>query len=139
MINDIRKYIDEQIKLVDSELIAWENDLFGNNDQSKPRAEKYYNLAIGNNSPTRDGNSFWDNIEITLDIYSGESRDLIGAFDALYDKALEIKNCIINPEYYLNNYRFNDIEVISMLPNEQLDNDNSLWIRIEFIIRKNYL
>lgn len=139
MIADIRAYFDEQIKKVDPNLEPWKEDLFGNNDQSKPRAERYYNLAIGDNFNTRDGNSFWDNITVNLDLYSGEQRDLITAFDSLYDKAIDIKNCIINPEDYSDGFRFNDIEINSMIPQEQAENDNSLWIRLEFTVRKNFL
>lgn len=136
MISDIRSYFSTQIALVDPDLIAWETDVFGNNDQSKPRAEKYYNLVIGNNTPERDGNSHWDNYDVTLDIYAPESTDIIGTFDALYNKAIQIKNELIN----WNNYNgvLNDIEFTLAEPLEEETNDNSLKVRLNFIVRFNY-
>ena len=113
-----------------------EKDLFGNNDQSKPRAEKYYNLIIGVNNGERDGNSHWDNFDVSLDIYAPESSDIIGSFDAVYDKAIQIKNELIN----WNNYNgvLNDIEFTLAEPLEEETNDNSLKVRLNFIVRLNY-
>jgi hypothetical protein len=136
MISDIRAYFDEQITMVDADLLAEDNDLFGNNDTSKPQAEKYYNLVIGVNNASRDGNSHWDAIDAALEIYSPETVDLVTAFDALYDKAIDIKNCIIDTKNY--NQRFNDIELILMQPLEEVTNDNLIRIRLEFIVRRNF-
>jgi len=135
MITDIRDYFNNRIIEVDPDLLPWENDLFGNNDQSKPRAEKYYNLVVGGNSPSRDGNSYWDNLDVTLDIYSGETTDLINTFNSLYEKAIYIKNKVICMQNYSD--LFNDIEVISIEPQEQPTNDNSLLVRLEFTVRRN--
>jgi len=136
MISDIRAYFNEQVIMVDPDLLAYENDLFGNNDTTEPRAEKYYNLVIGVNTPSRDGNSHWDEINTQLTIHSEETTDLIGAFDALYDKAIDIKDCIIDTKNY--NQRFNDIEFILLEPIEELTNDNSIKVRLEFIVRRNF-
>lgn len=136
MISDIRAYFDTQIKEVDADLTAWETDLFGNNDQSKPRAEKFYNLIIGNNNPVRDGNSHWDNYDVSLDIFTSESRDLINTFDAVYDKAIQIKNELINWKNYNN--VLNDIEFTLAEPLEEETNDNLIKVRLNFIVRLNY-
>ena len=136
MISDIRSYIDTIILSVDPTMVAWEGDLFGNNDESKPRSEKYYNLIIGNNSPTRESNSFTDNIDISLDIFTYEQRDLIGMFDAVYDKAMDIKNQLTLAQNYNN--IFNDIEFTLAEPIESDDNDNSIKIRLNFTVRLNY-
>jgi hypothetical protein len=122
--------------MVDPDLLAYEKDLFGNNDISKPQAEKYYNLIIGVNNSSRDGNSHWDAIDTTLELYSPETTDLITAFDALYDKAIDVKNCIIDTKNY--NQQFNDIELILMEPLEEVTNDNLIKVRLEFIIRRNF-
>lgn len=137
MITDIRDYFHQRIIEVDADLLAWESDLFGNNDQSKPRAEKYYNLIVGNNSPSRDGNSYWDNIEVSLEIYTGETTDLITAFNSLYEKAIAIKNAVVCMQNYNN--LFSDIEVTLIEPQEQPTNDNSLLVRLEFIVRRNLI
>ena len=136
MISDIRSYFDTWIKEVDPLVIPWETDLFGNNDQSKPRAEKYYNLVIGNNNPLRDGNSHWDNYNVTLDIFAAETRDVLSSFDAVYDKAIQIKNELINWKNY--NDVLNDIEFTLAEPTEEESNDNVIKIRLNFIVRFNY-
>lgn len=141
MITDIRSYFDTQIKAVDPDLVAWESDLFGNNDQSEARADKYYNLFIGDLTPSRGGNYHRDVISVTLDIYSGEVRDLYTTFDSLYDKALDIKNCIIDTKNYNTQIEagtWSDIEFTLATPIEEDSNDNSIRIRLEFNIIRNF-
>ena len=136
MISDIRAYFDARVKDIDPTLIAWEEDLFGNNDQSEVREDKYYNLVIGTNTPTRDGNSHWDNFSVLLDIYAQGERDFISAYDAAYDKAIQIKNCIIDWKNY--DGVFNDIEFTLAEPIEDDTNDFSVKMRLNFIVRLNY-
>lgn len=134
--SEIRNFFDTQIKTIDPLLNAWDQDLFGNNDINKPQAQKYYNLIIGNNNPTRDGNSHWDRFEVFLDIYSGIERDRLSSFDAVYDKSINIKNEIIDEKNYNN--ILNDVEFVSAEPLEETDNDNSMKIRLNFIVSLNY-
>ena len=136
MISTIRGYFDTQIKLVDPTIEAWVDDLFGNNDQSTPRADKYYNLVAGVCTGDRDGNSHWEDYAVALDVFSTESRDRITSFDAVYDKAISIKNALICRKSY--NTILNDIEFVNAEPIEELDNDNSIKVRLNFIVRFNY-
>ena len=136
MISTIRSYFDTQIKVVDPNINAWDEDLFGNNDQSKPRADKYYNLIVGTCTGSRDGNSDWEDYNIFLDIFSLENRDILTAFDAVYDKAIDIKNQLICRANYNN--ILNDIEFLNAEPLEDPTNDNSVKVRLNFIVRFNY-
>ena len=136
MISTIRSYFDTQIKVVDPNINAWDEDLFGNNDQSKPRADKYYNLIVGTCTGSRDGNSDWEDYNIFLDIFSLENRDILTAFDAVYDKAIDIKNQLICRANYNN--ILNDTEFLNAEPLEDPTNDNSVKVRLNFIVRFNY-
>ena len=134
MITQIRSYFDSQVKKVDSALNAWNKDLFGNNDLTKNQADKYYNLIIGVLSSERDGNGIIDSFNITLDIYVSSKRDIISAFDELYTKAIAIINEIIDPQNI--NANFSDILNNSIEPLEEESNDNTIKMRLEFILRK---
>ena len=134
MITQIRSYFDSQVKKVDSALNAWNKDLFGNNDLTKNQADKYYNLIIGVLSSERDGNGIIDSFNITLDIYVSSKRDIISAFDELYTKAIAIRNEIIDPQNI--NANFSDILNNSIEPLEEESNDNTIKMRLEFILRK---
>ena len=134
MITQIRSYFASQVKTVDSALNAWNKDLFGNNDLTKNQADKYYNLIIGVLSSERDGNGIIDSFNITLDIYVSSKRDIISAFDELYTKAIAIRNEIIDPQNI--NANFSDILNNSIEPLEEESNDNTIKMRLEFILRK---
>ena len=135
MIADIRSYFDTQVKAVDADLNAFSNDVFGNNDLSKNQASKYYNLIIGNMSSERDGNGITHTFEIFLDIYVTSKRDILNAFDGLYDKALAIRNEIIDPQN-INSANFSDIVNLNIEPIEEETNDKTVRMRLEFNLRK---
>ena len=137
-ITNIRTYFNTQILTVDSTLLPWEDDVFGNNDESKPQAEKYYNLVIGDNIPSREDNNYWDAFDVTLDLYALLSTDYTLSFDTMYDIAINIKNELINPVNYGSLSVFNDIIVNQMIPIEDVDNDNAMKISLNFTVRINY-
>jgi hypothetical protein len=132
----IRSYFDTQINIVDATISAWNEDLFGNNEESNAISAKYYNLIVGKCRGDRDGNSHWEEYDISLDVFALEARDVLTTFDAVYDKAISIKNELINHKNYNNT--LNDIEFIEAEPIEDADNDNSIKIRLNFIVRFNY-
>lgn len=135
MISSIRSYFDARVKAVDSTLNAWDKDLFGNNDLTKNQAYKYYNLIIGVMNSDRDGNGINDSFNIALEIYVSTKRDILSSFDELYDKALLIRNEVIDPKN-INNANFSDILNVLIEPLEEETNDNTLKMRLEFILRK---
>lgn len=136
-ISDLRTYFDTQILKIDSTLSPWQEDVFGNNDESKPQAEKYYNLTFGNNIPSREDNNYWDECIIILDLYTLLSTDYISSFDNAYDLAINVKNEIINPINY-NAFAFNDITADLIEPIEDVNNDNAMKISLNFTVRINY-
>jgi len=137
-LNDIRTYFNTQIVEIIPNILPWEEDVFGNNDESKPQAEKFYNLVIGDNTPVREDNTFWDTFAITLDLYTLMDRDYITSFDDAYDQAVNVKNEIIFPPNYNGVIILNDITCTNMSPIEDSTNDNAMKISLNFIVRLNY-
>lgn len=139
MISDIRSYLDVQVKAIDPDLIPWDEDLFGNNDVNNAEIEKYYNVIFGPLTNTRDSNNFTDNVPVQLDIWACLSNDAITDYNTLYDKAILIKNCIIYP-VNVNDplYGFNDIELVSIEPIEELTSDKTFKMRLSFIVRNSF-
>jgi hypothetical protein len=135
MISNIRSYFDTQVKAIDPSINAWSKDLFGNNDLSKHQASNYYNLIIGPMESEKDGNGIQDNFQVFLDIYVSTKRDILTSFDELYDKAILIRNEVIDP-VNINNANFSDIVNLSIEPIEEESNDKTVKMRLEFNIRK---
>ena len=131
MIRDIRDYFDTQIKKVDSEIIEYTKDVFGNNDTHKGRSSKTYNLVIGPSSLVRDSNAFTDEFDITLTIWVSSKRDIQAEYDNSYDKSIDIRNNVICP-IDVRASGFSDIEAISIVPSEEDTNDNTIRFDMEF-------
>lgn len=137
-IADIRTYFNTQILEIEPTLLAWEEDVFGNNDESKPQAEKYYNLVVGANSPSREDNTFWDEFDVNLELYTLMSTDYVTSYDTAYDLAINVKNELINPVNYGALDVFNDITANLITPIEDEDNDNAMKMSLNFTVRINY-
>jgi hypothetical protein len=137
-ITNIRNYFNTQILALDPDLLPWTEDVFGNNDESKPQAEKYYNLVIGINTPIREDNNYWDEIDVTLDLYTLMTTDYQLSFDTAYDLAINVKNELINPISYGSLSVLNDIVVNEITPIEDANNDNAMKISLNFTVRINY-
>lgn len=137
-ISNIRDYFNTQILKIDADLLPWQDDVFGNNDESKPQSSKYYNLIVGDNIPDREDNTFWDEIDLTLDLYTLMSTDYVTSFDTIYDFAINVKNELINPLNYGDLSVFNDILVNQISPIEDENNDNAMKISLNFTVRINY-
>lgn len=134
MITAIRNFFDLKIKEIDADLNAWEKDLFGNNDLNKAQADKYYNLIIGTTNIEKDGQGLFIQTNVVLEIYSSFKRDLVTNFDSLYDKAYQVMDNIVHPASY--NGTFTDVTSSSIEPIEENTNDNSIKMRIQFLVRK---
>lgn len=137
MIAEIRTYFHDRIIEVDPLVQKYESDLFGNNDESLPQADKYYNLILGDISSDRNGNSHSDTMRVELDIYGNAKRNIYESFGELYEKAWEIKKQIICP-VHLYQTIISDIEPITMSPEELIDNDKAIKIRLTFNVRIDY-
>lgn len=137
-ISNIRDYFNTQILKIDADLLPWSEDVFGNNDESKAQSEKYYNLVIGLNTPEREDNNYWDELDITLDLYTLMSTDYVTSFDNAYNLAINVKNELINPINYGDMAVFNDILANRISPIEDSTNDNAMKISLNFTVRINY-
>jgi len=136
MITNIRTYFNDRVIECDPDLTAWSDDVFGNNNETKSRAERFYNLIIGNTASFRNGTDHGNDVNVVLELFTSQARDKIAEFDALYDKALMIKNTLIFKQNYNN--IFTDIEAGNIEPIEEDGNDNAFKIRLEFIIRERF-
>lgn len=139
-VKEIRDYFNQQIIEVDAEIKPWQRDVFGNNDVSKPQAQNFYNLVIGASVAVRTGNGVYDEYEVTLIIWDTSKRDVLNAFDTLYDKSLQIRNNIICAidVYKDGQNTFVDIEPLTITPSEELTNDNTIKIEMAFTVRKGF-
>ena len=141
MINGIRDYIDARVKEVDSNLEAWPEDAFGNNDVKAREANNYYNFFFGSLSNERGSNFIDDIVPGFIDIWStntSRSRTLQD-FDNLYQKAFDIyKNvtCLQNLKGMEDS--FTTIQLVSITPIEEETSDSTFKMRIEFNIVKSF-
>ena len=97
MICEIRDYFDARVKAEDSELDAYQDDVFGNNTLNTTQAEKNYNLIIGPLSITRLDEGWVDAVEVTLDLYSSNGACVYDDYRELYCKAIRVKDDSIDP------------------------------------------
>ena len=137
MIAEIRSYVDSAVKSVDSTLKAYTKDLFGNNDVTKNQAVNNYNLIIGSLTHSDDGEGFNQTIPCTLDLYSKSVRDIKTSFDDLYEKAISVSHCLIDPAE-VNGQAFSMVIMQGIEPIEQDTNDNAIKMRLSFIIRTDF-
>lgn len=135
MISDIRLYVDAAVKSVDSTLEPFNKDLFGNNEVTKTQAVNNYNLILGTLEHEKDANGFSQVIPCELDIYAKSVRDVITSYDSLYEKAIEISHCLVEPSS-IYAAQFTDLEFLTIEPIEESTNDNAIKMRLSFNIRK---
>ena len=135
MISDIRQYFDTQIKLVDAEIEAFDLDVFGDNEPDSAWPEKYYNLVVGQTTIAYEGNHVFKALPIRVDLYGRRGRDVIGLFDEIYEKALQIADCVIEPIAMKNQSVFDDIEATLVAPVALDTDDQNVKIEISFIVQ----
>ena len=137
MIQDIIDYIKARILEIDPDLIHWEYDVFGNNDDSTAEAEKFYNIIIGELDPNRDGNGLSFTFPVDVTIGQEVGSDFLNGFAGVYDKGIDIGLNIVDPKniYTYNNCQFSDIELIKISPEEQKTNDSVVSCRLQFNLK----
>lgn len=137
MISGIRAFVDNAVKSVDPTLEPFSSDVFGNNDVTKTQAVNNYNLIFGTLDHDYDGNGFNQVVPCTLDIYAKSVRDIVSSFDSLYEKAISISHCLIDP-VAINSQDFSVLTMQSIEPIEETTNDNAIKMRLSFIVRTDY-
>ncbi len=138
MIREIRDYFDTQIKKVDTDIVEWIGDVFGNNDIHEGKSSRNYNLVIGPSVLIRDGNAFTDEYDVSLTVWATK-RDIQSEFDILYDKVIEIRNNVICPiDVRASDAGFSDIEAIGIVPSEEETSDDTIRFDMEFKARVDF-
>lgn len=136
IISDLRNYFDLQVKAIDPDIEGFKDDVFGNNDNYKNKADKYYNLSIGDLNSTKDGNGLDDVFSLTLDVFTSSKTKVQNSFDTLYEKAILIRDKVVCPKNY--NGIFSDVICDSITPEEELTNDKYIKMRLQLQVRVAY-
>jgi len=139
--NTIRSYIDARVKEVDAGLEPWQEDVFGNNDNTAREAEYYYNLFYGSMFNDRFPNYINDTLPTFIDIWvTNSSRTTaIQDFDNLYQKAFDIyKNVTCLAKLKGLEDDFTTIQLVGITPIEDESSDSTFRMRIEFSIVKSF-
>jgi hypothetical protein len=137
MIAAIRSYFKARINEVDQDLRQID-DPIGDDDLSRVNLDCKYKVLFGDNSPFYTGNSYGESFSVSIEIYEKSKQVQIDAFDALYSKALLIKNCIISPLLVKTQTVFNDIEVQSVTMETLNTNDKTFKATINLTVRADF-
>jgi hypothetical protein len=137
MIAELRAYIDARIKAVDPKLEAQNNQVFGDDNPSKSLANKYYNLILGAIEDDIDDVNYIESMSFQIDIYVKPTYKAVESFDALYDKARDIR-CQIISRMNLRDTIFFNIEAQGITPIQEISNDKAFRMQLEFICRHKY-
>jgi len=137
MISGIRDYFKARISDVDSSL-SHIDDPIGDDDISRVNLDCKYKIIFSDNAPFYTGNSYGESISVSIEIYELSKLCQIDAFDALYTKALLVKNCIISPLLVKNQTVFNDIEAQSVTMESLNTNDKTFKATINLTIRADF-
>ena len=136
MISAIAAYFDARIKEIDPELERWDEDVHGDDEVSENISDSFYKLWFSDITHSREGNGYVDEISVFFEIYSDRSNDKIPEFEAVYDKAISIKDNCIAPCNAKNEADFTDVFAISTVPAPLDTSDNTTRITIEFNVRR---
>lgn len=134
MIAETRLYLISKIAEVDSYLIMLD-DPIGDDDLSRIDIDCKYKIFFGSNQGEYTGNSYVEQIPVSIEVYLAFGESRVEAFDILYKKAIDIKNCIISPMSVKTNDDFNDIIFNSMSVEPLQTNDKTFKATINLTIR----
>jgi hypothetical protein len=133
--SELRSYFDTQVAAVDSTLSLFD-DAFGEEDINNVQASKSYKLIFGDTEPVlENGNYFTETMPATLIIYAIRTRNEIGSFDPLYQKARDIKALIMNPVNVATLTCNNAIFFDSIVPGKEETDDKTYKMTLNFTIR----
>lgn len=135
-LSDIRTYFNTAILAIDPNLKAWDQDPFGIDDVNDFQAETFYKLYFGTIDLERDGDHYIESIDTTLEIYAPRSRNELDNFDSVLQKAIDIKDCIVNPATNKASGLFTEIFGTTIEPNPLGEDDKSVKIVLSFDVRR---
>ena len=137
MIKEIRSYLKAQILSVDSDLN--ENDsAFYLDDIGETLIENSYQISLNNITNDLRTDFREDAIEAVVSIFGYGYQDEINEYDVLLDKALCIRNNIIDLKNFSGVEKITNIESVGINSTQLSGDDNGFKIDINLTIRFAY-
>lgn len=137
MISDIRSYFRSQIISVDSELV--ENpSAFYYQDIPETIIDRSYQIEINNINNLVRNSHFEDFINVKVCIFGFGYRDEIENYDCLLDKAICIRNNIIDLRNFTGKFTISDIRNTSIASSQLPGDDNGFKIDMDFTLTAAY-
>jgi hypothetical protein len=137
MIKELRQYIREQIASIDSDLIENES-AFYDGDIGETTLENTYQIAINNIQNQLRTDYREDALELIVSIFGFGYRNEIEAYDELLDKALCIRDNIIEIANFSGVANIVNIESIGIVSTQLPGDDNGFKIDINLTVRHAY-
>lgn len=132
MIEEIRTYIKETVKIVNPKL-RWDKQIFGADNNSSNAIDKEYKIVFGQVTPALIDTSFRADIPATVTIYRGTGvSDSEKDFNDMFCDGIEIcgqamkKERIPQKDSYIKN-----VIATASAPLPVEDNDNMIEVNIE--------
>tara|TARA_R110000868_G_C10972548_1_gene770419 strand:- start:14483 stop:14899 length:417 start_codon:yes stop_codon:yes gene_type:complete len=138
MIKEIRAYIRTQIANVDSDLKE-NNSAFYDGDIGETIISDSYQIVLNNISNELRTEYREDDIDCIVSIFGFGYRDEITHYDELLDKAICIRDNIININNFSGNGMITNIESNGITATQLSGDDNGFKIDINLTIRQTYL
>ena len=139
MISDLRAYFDSAIKSVIPTIEYFDEDVIGDEDVDNTIPEKFYKLIFGETVNEFVGvNSYRDELPITIILYGERTLKITEVFDELYENAIDIRDCVINPTLVKNQPFFTDIFPVTITPSDEETNSNAIKMTLRFNVQKDF-
>jgi hypothetical protein len=130
-LNELRSYIDTNVKAVDPNIEATKNDPYGDDDVSY-NSSRFYKFVIGITTQVKENGYYQDNTECYVELYGEASNKSEEVFDEVYCKTLAVKNGIQSLQGLAQNEFFNTIEVGTVEPLPLDDDSKTIIVRLNF-------
>jgi len=137
MISEIRNYLRARIACVDPDLKEID-DPVGDDDLSTARLDKSFKIYFSALSGEAMSVSFTDSFQATIEIYRKSDRRVIPSFDALYEKAIQVRNACVSPVEARNKIEFVDILTSSITVSPLNTNDKTFKSEITLTFRRDF-
>lgn len=138
MIRDLRSYIKSQVLAVDSDLIE-NNSAFYEGDIGEPLIDRSYQIEINNIVNDIRNSHREDQVDVIVSIFGYGYQDEINRYDDLLDKALCIRDNIIELKNFSGKFTIVDAQA-NNISSSQIEGDNNgfkidinLQLRIAYI------
>ena len=129
-ISQVRTYLKNIISNVDSDIYFWENS-FNSETVPQIRKSKAAHIAINElSSTTLDDYRTDDVVNVELNLFFQQVRDLQPLIDSAYDVAHEIRMSAIDVKNFVNEENIKNVVLNSMSYNDEFE-DNGVVIRME--------